>query len=200
MFHVNVGFGSRCEEIPNHLKELGIKENLEYDSGFEEVTWFEVCFLMLMLISSTSSVDRLMWWKYWIIPAQVLKSFSSWYPLLHRHSKDPGLLTHDWLHPPFLTEHSSISEIMKNMEIELRLQCEYFIKTSKFTNDTNHSLWYEMLFCSLFVLKNLILMSSRVSEDQKRKKSKLLSGTLECRSIYFARRKVVAQCSKNNEK
>ena len=40
MFHVNVEFRSRCEDIylSDHLKELEFKENLEYDSGFEEVT------------------------------------------------------------------------------------------------------------------------------------------------------------------
>ena len=43
-------------------------------------------------------------------PWHVLEFDSSLNPFLHRHSNEPGLLTHTWLHPPFLTEHSSMSE------------------------------------------------------------------------------------------
>ena len=43
-------------------------------------------------------------------PWHVLEFDSNLNPFLHRHSNDPGWLTHSWLQPPFLTEHSSISE------------------------------------------------------------------------------------------
>ena len=53
--------------------------------------------------------DREIIQKSLIIPEQVFLSDWSLYPVLHRHSNDPAMLTHESLQPPFLTLHSSMS-------------------------------------------------------------------------------------------
>ena len=50
-------------------------------------------------------------YKKYFIPVQVMLSDCSWYPVLHKHSYDPGVFLHTWEHLSVFNLHSSISKI-----------------------------------------------------------------------------------------